>query len=198
MPNKNTFPKNVFPVRDMKLAAIFAIAAVLWLVATGYPADDLAPAVVALYLVFYLVMEVAVRLLLFLLKRLATYAEEVAKKLGVGHQEGPVLAEHSRLARSLAMVMFVLLLGAILGTTLVVSSPVIAAIGITALPTYSTWLGWILLGAGTGIHLAMLGSSALVVFAVDSLSETVSPKFDQFQAVAREVDDRLRGAAAAW
>ncbi len=184
--------KDIFPTRDLKLAAICAAAAIPPLVVVGYPAEDLAAAVVTLYLLFYVVTTVVMRIVLFLLRRLVRYSMRVSRKLMAGREVEPLPSGRPALAKAMAEALFILLHGAIVGVTLVAGNLAVVVIGLNPLPTFSQWIGWVCLGVGGTFFVGTLGLATLAIFAVDSLSETVNPKFDQFQAVTREVDDRLR------
>jgi hypothetical protein len=188
------FKKELLPIRDFKLAAIHVTVSIVLLALIRHPVDDWVVATAILYVCLWIAREVIVNLVLYILKLLIRQGQRVSQNFGV---ESPdtLPTEFELLAKFLAVVVVALVVFAIIGATLAGGVLAIGGFGFTPLPAYFLWiaLGLIIAG-GVGLSL-MFGLSALVVFAMDSLSESVNPKFNQFQAITRQVDTRLRNKA---
>ena len=69
-----------------------------------------------------------------------------------------------------------------------------AAAGLSPLPEALLWTAAVAFLIGTAGLTLVLSLTALAVFTVSQLPESVNPKFDHLHIVARDVNDRLRTA----
>ena len=134
-------------IRDVPLALAHSILWFVALWAVDYPIDERLGVVIAGYISLWLSRLVVSNLVSFVLKRLYQYA------LRVVGQESFELIEKSvtnlSSIRTVAVVLMLAVVSAILGLSFVVIPPIAVYVGLTSLGSYFTLGAWVLLGASS-------------------------------------------------
>ena len=186
--------RQLLPIEEFIRAIIHAAILLPLLAIIGHPVEEWAITAAVLYVFLWLSREVIAGLSLYVSKSLLRYGERVSQKLNVAILDNQP-SEYNLPAKVIASVILVLLFCAISGAGLGTGSLAVNGAGLTPLPGYIAVIAGGLFLAGTiGVSL-ILGLLALVLVAVDNLSESVNPRFNQFDAITRQVDTRLRNKA---
>ena len=186
--------KDLLPIRNFKQAAICATLLFLLLVIIRHPVEELALTAAVLYVFLWLSKEVIERLVIYVLSGLVRYMGRIEQKPGAADWDSQS-PQPNFVANASAVIMVALWLFAIIGAGFTLGSLAVNGAGLTPLPGYITVIAGGAFLAGTiGVSL-ILGLIALVLVAVDNLSESVNPRFNQFDAITRQVDTRLRNKA---
>ena len=186
--------KKLLPIEEFIGAIIHAAILLPLLAIIGHPVEEWAITAAVLYVFLWLSREVIAGLSLYVSKSLLCYGERVSQKLNVAILDNQP-SEYNLPAKVITGVILVLLFCAIIGAGLGMGNFAINNFGLTPLPGYFPWVAWGLAIAG-GLGLSCIfGLITLVLVAVDNLSESVNPRFYQFDAITRQVDSRLRNKA---
>ena len=127
--------KKILPVRDFKLAIIYATALMPLLWAAGHPIDEWAVTVAVLYVSLWLSREIVAYLVLLVLRSLADYGMRVAEKIEVEVPERRP-TEHGFRVKLFLAPLLLLVFSSIVGVSLSIGVPATSLFGITPLHLY--------------------------------------------------------------
>ena len=174
--------KNLIPIRDFKLAFVWATLLMLAFWATDYPLDDWPAAVIVLYTSLWLSREIVLFAATFASKRLAGYGKRVLEKYGITVSEQPAGAAGRRSAWPVRAAILAALAFAV-GVALIAGFFVMGWLELTPLAAYLRWTAWGILAFGAvGLTLSF-GIPALVFAIADIRRKDLGTKIARAHAI---------------
>ena len=174
--------KNLLPIRDFKIAAVYTVAALFLLWAIGYPVDEWAAAAVVLYISLRLSGEVIIRLAAYLARLLVSYGRRVARKYGIPVAENPAAKPRGRHSL-LTMGVMLATLAFTVGVALTAGFNIMAAYNLPPFPAYWGLMAWTLLALGGAGLLVAFGFPAIVFAMADIRRKDWGTGIARLQAV---------------
>ena len=178
--------KKILPVRDFKLAIIYAtiLMPLLWL--AGHPVDEWAVTVAVLYVSLWLSREIVVYLVLLVLRSLSNYGTRVAEKIGVKvPAEQPT--KHGFLSKFFLFAASWLVVYTIVGVSLSVGIPATGLVGITPLLPYFNWFAYGFLFVGGASLSFIFVITALAFATADTIHENSRARINRFYTITSNV-----------
>ena len=160
--------KDLLPIRDFKLAALYAAVWILLFWAVGHPIEEWAVTVVVLYVALWISREVVVRAVWLATEALAQRARRVAEKFSIDIPDD-VPAKLGSRGMLLLTVIIILTFAAVVGASLTAGIPAASLLGLTPLAAYFSWIGWALFGIGLAGMSLILGGAILTFAAAEAL-----------------------------